>query len=78
MDLTSAELGQLIIGMLAEYANGNNVMAYARNVLGNTIGEGGRNHRPDWCAIGSGIRIRVICFGPSNCAVFMRMSSVWR
>ena len=33
MDLTSAELGQLIIGMRAEYANGNNVMAYARNTL---------------------------------------------
>ena len=41
MDLTSAELGQLIVGMRAEYANGNNVMAYARNVLGKTIGEGG-------------------------------------
>ena len=46
MDLTSAELGQLIIGMRSEYANGNNVMAYARNVLGKTIsGGGGRNHR---------------------------------
>lgn len=44
MDLTSAELGQLIIGMRSEYANGNNVMAYARNVLGKTI-RGGRNHR---------------------------------
>ena len=41
MDLTSAELEQLIVGMRAEYANGNNVMAYARNVLGKTIGEGG-------------------------------------
>ena len=41
MDLTSAELGQLIVGMRAEYANGNNVMAYARNVLGKTIGGGG-------------------------------------
>jgi len=45
MDLTSAELGQLIIGMRSEYANGNNVMAYARNVLGKTISEGGQNHR---------------------------------
>ena len=48
MDLTSAELGQLIIGMRAEYANDNNVMAYARNVLSKTIGEGRggeRNHR---------------------------------
>ncbi len=46
MDLTSAELGQLIVGMRAEYANGNNVMAYARNVLGKTIGGGGgQNHR---------------------------------
>ena len=41
MDLTSTELGQLIIGMRSEYANGNNVMAYARNVLGKTIGGGG-------------------------------------
>ena len=41
MDLTSAELGQLIIGMRSEYANGNNVMAYARNVLGKTISGGG-------------------------------------
>ena len=49
MDLTSTELGQLIIGMRSEYANGNNVMAYARNVLGKTISgaaeRGGRNHR---------------------------------
>ena len=40
MDLTSAELGQLIVGMRAEYANGNNAMAYARNVLGKTISGG--------------------------------------
>ena len=45
IDLTSAELGELIIGMRPEYANGNNVMVYARNVLGKTIGEGGLNHR---------------------------------
>ena len=43
MDLTSAELGQLIVGMRAEYANGNNVMAYARNVLGKTIGGGAKS-----------------------------------
>jgi len=41
MNLTSAELGQLIIGMRAEYVNGNNAMAYARNVLGKTISVGG-------------------------------------
>ena len=33
MDLTSAELGKLIIGMPAERANGNNAMAYAHVFL---------------------------------------------
>ena len=40
MDLTSAELEQLIVGMRAEYANGNNVIDYARNVLAKTISRG--------------------------------------